>query len=155
MPTYNEKYVQKWIGYLNDIDREMSRLAAQRLGESKNPNAVPALVGTLRNRPDDVRLAAVRSLGQIGDAGAVNALVVLLDDMNPMIASTAADALGDIGDDSAVPALRKVLREYKKSISRHNQIHGDQRGLYTASVSALKRIGTRDALKAVEKYTTW
>ena len=152
MPIYNTQYIEKWIRYLNDTDRDMSRMAAEKLGDTMDTTVVPELINTLANRPDDIRLAAVRSLGKIGDRKAVKPLIKLLDDMNPMIASTAADALGQIGDDSAVPALRDILSTYKNNLGRHNQIHGQNRGLFMAAVYALQAINTPAARSAVDRY---
>lgn len=152
MPTYNANYIEKWVRYLNDTDRDMSRIAAEKLGNTGDVAVVPELVNTLNNRPDDIRLAAIRSLGKIGDPSAVKPLVKMLDDMNPMIASTAADALGLIGDDRAVRPLAKILRDYKSENNRHDQLHGANRGLYMAAVYALQGFKTREARRALEQY---
>lgn len=150
--TRNSRFIEKWVGYLNDIDREMSLIAAQKLGGSGDPAVVPDLIKALKGRPDDVRLAAVRALGSIGDAEATPALIKALDDNNVMIASAAADALGMIRDERAVPALVKILSDYKNNKTRHNQIHGYDRGLYTAAINSLEKINTRDARLALRKY---
>lgn len=145
-------FISKWLGKLNDVDREMSQIAAQKLGSTKNPAVVPELVKVLRNRPDDVRASAIRALAQIGDRTAVPSLLPLLNDINPMIASAAADALGEIGHMSAVPALIDILKNYKQANNRQQQLRGTSRGVYLSSLSALKRIGTVQALRAVEQY---
>lgn len=152
MATYNTTYIEKWIGYLNDIDREMCRLAAEKLGMTGDPQVVPHLVKALKNRPDDVRIAAIRALGLIGDPEAVRPLVDMLHDQNPLVASTAAESLGQIGHSSAVPALRDILRQYKDGSSRHFQIHGSNRGVFMAAIYALQRINTPEARLAVTKY---
>lgn len=147
----NAKYIEKWVGYLNSADREMSRIAANKLGDTKDASVVPYLVKALDNRPDEVRLAATRALGEIGDSAAVAPLIDVLSDKDPLIASAAADSLGAIGSDRAVSSLVRILKEYDKQ-SRHFQIHGYNRGLYMAAVHALQRIGTPAARKAVERY---
>ena len=146
------KYIEKWVGYLNSADREMSRIAANKLGDTKDASVVPELVKALHKRPDEVRLAAVRALGEIGDVSAVKPLIEILQDGDPLIASAAADSLGAIGSDQAVSSLVKILSDYKNKQSRHFQIHGYNRGLYMAAVHALQRIGTPAARKAVERY---
>ncbi len=151
--SQHDLFIQKWVEYLNNAtDAEMSRIAARKLGEARDPVAVPHLLRALENRPDDVRLAAARALGEIRDRQAVKSLVGLLHDRNPLVASAAADALGEIADASAVPALVSILRDYKERSSRHFQIHGYNRGLYMAAVQALNRIGTPEALRAVATY---
>lgn len=152
MPIYNTQYIEKWIRYLNDTDRDMSRMAAEKLGDTMDSSVVPDLVNTLSNRPDDIRLAAVRSLGKLGDNAAVKPLIKLLGDDNPMIASTAADALGQIGHSSAVPALSNILSSYKNDVNRHDQLHGQNRGLFMAAVYALQSINTPAARSAIQRY---
>jgi len=145
-------YIEKWVGYLNDIDHDMSLIAAKKLAKAPDPKVVAELIKSLNGRPDDIRIASTRSLGQIGDRRAVKALVDLLNDSNPLIASAAADALGTIGDASAVPALVGILHDYKTGNSRHFQLHGFNRGLFLASVYALQQINTPEARRALNKY---
>ncbi len=150
--AYSEKYVQKWIRYLNGIDRDMGRLAPEKLAKTGDPSVVPELINSLINRPDDIRINAARALGVIGDSRAVTPLCYLLKDENPLVASTAADALGEIADPGGVAGLIKVLREYKTGRNRLAQIHGYERGVYIAAANALKRIGTPDARAALDRY---
>ena len=152
MPIYNTQYIEKWIRYLNDTDRDMSRMAAEKLGDTMDSSVVPELINTLSNRPDDVRLAAVRSLGKLGDRTAVKSLINLLDDDNPMIASTAADALGQIGHESAVSALKDIHANYTSGKNLHNELHGQNRGLFMAAVYALQTINTPLARSALKRY---
>ncbi|GAB4512931.1 MAG: hypothetical protein OHK0046_13130 [Anaerolineae bacterium] len=150
--TQQQAFIDKWVGYLNANNHEMSLIAAQKLGNVKDSSAVTALIQALKNRPDDVRTLAARSLGLIGDRTAVPALIRLLEDRNAQVASTAADSLGAIGDSSAVPALVKVLQEYKSDGVRHKQLHGFDRGVFTAAVKALQKINTPAARQALTKY---
>lgn len=151
--AYSQAYIDKWVRYLKDVDRDMSRIAAQKLGATGDPSVVPHLADTLRNRPDDVRSAAILALGEIGDAAAVPALVEVLDDSSPHLASAAAEALGRIGDASAVKPLIKVVSHYKQQ-NHHDQLRGFYRGLYLAAIAALERIGTPEAKRAVKQYYT-
>lgn len=145
-------YIEKWVGFLNAVDREMSVMAAQKLSKVRDESVVAELINALTQRPDDVRTAAARSLGDIGDARAVPALMALLDDSNSVLASAAADSLGKIGSEQAVPPLVQILKDYKDGRTRHNQLHGFDRGLYMAAVYALQKIGSPKALSAVKKY---
>jgi HEAT repeat protein len=149
------EYIKKWVGYLDDIDADMSRIACEKLAKTRDPSVVPELAKALHNRPLDVRAAAARALGEIGHPSGVPALIEALRDLEPGVSSAAADALGVIGDASAVPALRQVLHDYKTGINRYNQLHGDFRGLYVAAVQALRQIGTREAQAAIAKYDSW
>ncbi len=151
--SQQKQFVEKWIGYLNSIDHEMSVIAAQKLGKvTDDDNAADELIKSLTKRPDDIRIEATRSLGQMKATRAVPMLVRLLDDPNPMLASTAAEALGIIKDSSSVQPLIKVLEDYKSGRNRHNQLHGFDRGLFMAAVHALEQINTFEARQAVKKY---
>ena len=145
-------YIEKWVGYLQGSEHEMSIVAAKKLGVTKDPSAVAPLIRALHNRPDDLRSVVIRALAEIGDKSATPSLVVLLKDSNPLIASAAADALGVIKDVKAVPHLVQILAEYKSGESRHFQLHGFNRGLFMAVVQALKHIDTREAQIALAKY---
>jgi HEAT repeat protein len=146
------RYIEKWVGYLQGSDHEMCIVAAKKLGATKDPAVVPALIQALVNRPDDLRSAVIRALAEIGDKSATPALIQLLHDPNPLIASASADALGYIRDAKAVPNLIQILADYKTGNSRHFQLHGFNRGLFMAVVQALKAIDTPQARSALEKY---
>jgi HEAT repeat protein len=148
------EYMEKWVDYLHGVDREMSRIACEKLAKLKDPAVVGELAKVLKNRPPEVRAAAVRALGTIGHRSAVPALVEALGDYEPIVSSAAADAIGEIGDASAVPALSRILKNYKEA-DRHHQIHGQARGLYMAAIHALERIGTREAKATIQKYHHW
>lgn len=146
------RFIKKWVGYLHDVDRQMSIIAAGKLGSTKDPNVIPELTKALVKRPDDVRIAAARALGDIGHPSAVPWLKKLLKERNSILASTAAESLGKIGDSSAVPALIEVLESYKSAKSRHDQLHGFDRGVFTEAIYALKKINTVPARQAIAKY---
>jgi len=145
-------FIEKWISKLNDADREMSRIAAEKLGSTKDPAVIPVLVQAVKNRPDEIRVAAVRALGNIRHRSAIPALLPLLRDSNSMVATAAADALGEIGHMSAVSGLIDVCRTYKMNPNRHDQLHGMNRGLYLAALNALRQIDTIQARAAIEKF---
>ncbi len=152
MSSLQQRFIEKWVGYLTDSDREMVLIAVQKLGSTKNAAVVPEIVKVLYNRPEDVRTAAARALGEIGDPSAIPELIKLLNDSNVILAAAAAESLGTIGHPKAVPALVKILKDYKIGLSRHRQLHGYDRGLYMAAVHALQIINTRDARRALNEY---
>ena len=85
-------------------------LAAQGLGLSKQPVAVPSLLAVLTSptaRPA-VRLQAVRGLGRLGDERAVAPLVALLDEqtLDPTLQAEVVTALGAL---KAAPAIDRLL----------------------------------------------
>lgn len=145
------EFIKKWVGHLHGVDREMSRIAAEKLGMTKSKDVVPELTKALINRPPDIRTAACRALGNIADPSAIPALVEVLKDPDSIVSCAAADALGQIGHRSAVPALREVLKEHQKG-GHYDRTRGYDRGLFVACINALQRIGTPDALDAVQRY---
>ncbi len=60
---------------LRSLEWKVRSQAAEKLGESKDPRAVEALVKALKDKDRNVREAAAGSLGRIGDASAVDALL--------------------------------------------------------------------------------
>jgi HEAT repeat protein len=147
----SSEYIKKWVGYLNSVDREMSRIAAEKLGTTGSNTVVPDLIKALTNRPSEIRAAAARALGHIGDPTAVIPLTELLKDNDFVVSCAAADALGEIRHRSAVPALREILRQNRTG-AHFERTHSNDRGLFVAAIHALERIGTVDALEAIRKY---
>ncbi len=91
--------------------------AAERLGTSKSPDAVPALIEALKSDEDlFVRNAAAQSLGQLGDSRAVEPLIsVMLKDI--AVREQASKALADI-DGPIVETRLKSLAHDKDPIAR-------------------------------------
>lgn len=66
-------------GGLADPDPRVRRSAADKLGEMKTREIVPALVGALQDADQGVREEAILSLADLGDPSAVRALRALYD----------------------------------------------------------------------------
>ncbi|NWF67991.1 MAG: HEAT repeat domain-containing protein [Chloroflexi bacterium] len=145
------EYIRKWVNHLHNVDREMSRIAAEKLGQTGDQSVVPDLIRALNNRPSEIRAAAARALGRLGDPAAVPALAVLLSDDDSIVSCAAADALGAIGHRSAVPPLRDVLRGQAGG-AHYERTRAHDRGLFVSALQALQSIGTSDALEAVKRY---
>ena len=65
--------------------------AVQALGEIKDPSAVPALIGALRDPYANIRNNAVQALGEIKDPSAVPALIGTLLDPDLAASRSAAE----------------------------------------------------------------
>lgn len=145
--------LNKWIRILGDTDTEMSKVAAKKLGDMGDQDAVPALIEALETRTYDVCLEAARALGQLGDSRAVPALVRTMNSHHEILVQTAAaQSLGLIGDATAVQALKEVTEDYLKSYrNRYDRLHNNRRGLYTEAIRALKQIGTPEAIRIARK----
>jgi len=94
--------------------QDVSEAAANALVQIGKP-AVPALIETLTNPSERVRIAACTALGQIRDASAAHALIACLDKRD--ISKVAANALVQIGK-PAVPALIEALKSENDFVRR-------------------------------------
>jgi len=149
MASVEEQRLKKWIKVLHDRDAEMSRIAAEKLGEIGNIKAIPELEKALAGRTMFVAANAAKALGRIGHKSSIDSLIkALLDKRQDVVVRTAAaEALGDIGHYTAVEGLEIVVNNYIKKYKndRYNLIQGYERGLFTTSIRSLKRIGTSKA----------
>ena len=154
MGTIENKRLQKWVRVLTEPDIEMSKIAADKLGDMKAVEAVPVLIETLEQRTTFVAVAAAQALGQIQDKSAIRPLIKAMRDHQDIAVQTAAaEALGVIGDrKDAIPALKRMVEDYLKEHSndRYSLTRGYKRGLFTTCIAALKEIGTPDAIRFAE-----
>jgi HEAT repeat protein len=103
-------------------EREFRETATSYLGQAGGKEAVPALVGTLKDSDMGVRRYAALALGRIGPGAceAVPALAVALRDSDGDVRYAAAGALGRIGPaaSEAVPALAVALKDSDVAVRR-------------------------------------
>lgn len=92
---------------------DQSQLAAylESLGRLGDPQAVPALLFSLRHNNPLIRQVAATSLGHIADASAMPGLLESLRDPQPKVRQAAAWSLGQIGQGQAVDGLLKTLQD--------------------------------------------
>lgn len=98
----------KLLEQLQSRERNERITAARALGEYRDPDSVPPLMGAVRSGDRQVAAAAVQSLQEIG-APAVPALVEALQDKDEQVRWYAAKSLSPIGDERAAPALIGAL----------------------------------------------
>ncbi len=96
---------------LRSIDWKVRSQAAEKLGESGDQRAVPALVKALEDKDRNVREAAAGALGNIGNASAVDPLLETLRDSDRSVRRSAAEALGRIGDERVIERLLPLLKD--------------------------------------------
>jgi HEAT repeat protein len=140
--------IQRLIENLRAPDADTRVAAADALGQygalhadaSGLSAAVPSLLAALGDDSRDVRWSAAYALGAIGEAAGVPGLLALLADPGTEggLRLVAIKALGKIGAADAAPALIAILRD------------GESRCLRVAAARSLVRIGTAEALTAVE-----
>jgi HEAT repeat protein len=107
---------QKLIKKLGrDKDPEMRSLAAERLGNMKAAEAVPALAAALKDKDSSVRASAAGALLELGEASkdAMPALQEALLDSDSTTVWNAAGALHNMGvvTTDLMPAYRRLLQD--------------------------------------------
>jgi HEAT repeat protein len=120
--NYQGKGAAFWIAQLKDKDpsnRQEAIKALQQIGQ----DAVPPLIGALRDENSIVRIAAADSLGRIGPEAraAIAPLREALKDDDRSVRRHAAFALGVVDPDnqSVIPALIEALKDNDKEVRRH------------------------------------
>ena len=104
--------VEPLVSVLRDGPPYLHCYAVIALGDTRSPQAVPALIEQLRN--ETTCCQAAKSLGKLGYVSAVPALIEQL--WNETTCCQAAESLGKLGDVSAVPALIEVLSDPAVSV---------------------------------------
>lgn len=154
MSSIEEQRLKKWIAVLNDNDAEMSKIAANKLGEIGNRDAVPHLIRAMQSRTMFVSAASAQALGDIGDKSAVPALIKTMNNhRDAIVQESAVRSLGKLGGAESVRALRTLVESYKENLDgdRYTQLRDYRRGVYTTALEALKQIGSPEALRIVKR----
>ena len=84
---------------LRSISWRVRSRAAEKLGASRDPRAVVALVKALKDKDPNVRAAVAGALGQIGDPKAAAPLVGALKDHDHSVRHAVVQALGTVRDE--------------------------------------------------------
>jgi hypothetical protein len=97
------------VALLRDPDEWTRCDGARRLGDLRDPRAIPELVRALEDPSDLVAKTAAGSLGQLKARNAVPALIAALERGRPQTRATAAWALGELKAETARDALIRAL----------------------------------------------
>jgi hypothetical protein len=127
------------IQALEDSDKRVRGLAARSLGRIGDKRSVGSLVDLLRDSDSEVRSSAIWALGELRDSHAIKPILKRLKDREASVRYDAARALGKLRDPRVIKPLAQALNDKEQIVRR-------------ASAEALTRIGTRDALKAAERW---
>jgi hypothetical protein len=135
-----ENKIVKFISRLSGDNVEQAIRAAQGLGESQEKLAIEALIVTFNNRrlSPRVRLAAAEALVRLESAPIEVSLLGALRSEKPNMRRNAAAVLGHIGAEWCTEPLIVALRDVEEEVR-------------TAAYSALERIGTPEALAALDQ----
>ncbi|MCB9451340.1 MAG: HEAT repeat domain-containing protein [Anaerolineaceae bacterium] len=131
------------IDALADGDDGVRRSAASALGKLGDVRAFEPLIDALADGDDGVRRSAASALGKLGDVRAFEPLIDALADGDDGVRRSAASALGELGDVRAVPALIERLDDTAGQVPFR---------VCNEAASALKRIGTPEAMAAVREW---
>jgi HEAT repeat protein len=149
-----EERLQHWLKTLNEPDANMSKIAAEKLGDLGDSRAVEPLIKTMQTRTPMIAAACALALGNLKDKRAVSHLISALKTSSDVhVQTAAAEALGIMKEVSAVPALKLTVEAYLKTYQndRFNLIRGMNRGLFTTALQALRNIGTREAIRIADQ----
>lgn len=94
---------------LRDPDACVRRMAALKLGHTRDPRGIAALHAALEAPDVAQRAVGALGLGYAEDPAAIDDLGDALDDASPEVRAAAAWALGEIEDARAIPLLIPVL----------------------------------------------
>ena len=146
-PLRNWRYIPTHVllRKLRSESAEMRAYAAEGLGGVGDVHAVVPLIDALTDNNSTVRRFAISSLGKIRDARAIDVLIPFLQDEEPDMRCAAAVALGELGlseDRFSTPPIQ-IIEALIHSITDND------RGVCSAAVVALGRIGSPQAISAL------
>jgi HEAT repeat protein len=167
----HEMPVEVLLDMLNDTDYGIRTIAVRFLGKIRDNRAVLPLIKLLKDKDKSLRAVIISALGAIGDKRAVPDLIRCLKARNFTVRRNAFAAIVDIGDVRAVPTLIGCLehrnwdvrhsavkalgelRDARAVIPLEKRLYNDYiRNVIQAAAEALRKIGTPEALAAVEKW---
>jgi HEAT repeat protein len=103
---------ERSIQALTDQSAPMRAEAAQRLGVSGDPRAVPPLLRALTDPDAGVRASSAQALGRLRAPQSIQGLIQVLADPNSQVCAEAAQALGYFGGQAVNPLLRALSNRW-------------------------------------------
>lgn len=125
---------------LTDANSGVVAVAAQFLGHTGSPQAVPLLTPLIRHGADVVREAALLALAEIGGRDIARPAIPPLKDESIVVRIAAARAIGVAGDVSATTVLVRRL-----------EVEVDE-GVLAELLRSIGRLGAPDALEVLAKF---
>ncbi len=90
----SDSTVQALIALTKNKDREVSRIAAEALGQQSSPEAIQTLIALTKNKDREVSRIAAEALGQQSSPEAIQTLIALTKNEGIGVRGAAAEALG-------------------------------------------------------------
>jgi hypothetical protein len=125
---------------IGDADAAIVAAAAQLMGLTGSPDAVPLLGGLMRHPEDVVREAALYALAEIGGKEIARPAVAALRDPSAPVRAAAARVIAVGGDPTATQALVRRLE------------HEEDEGVLAGMLTAIGRLSSPEALGVLAKY---
>lgn len=139
----NVHAVEPLIRSLQDRNTLVRSFACSALGKLGDVRAVEPLIIALRDSDSGVRQSSARALGRLRDRRAVEPLATTLHDPDGEVRQISAFVLGRLGDKRAVELLISLLEDETEVFPLR---------ICDEAADALERIGTPEALAAVEAW---
>jgi len=134
--TEIDRGILPWLDDLYSEDPRLRLAAVNALGESRNPLAVPDLLGALGDDDRETRLAILRAIGKIADPRALPRLLYILrHHPDSQMREAAAESLGQMDDARVIPGLIAALADKNETVH-----HTARRALVERGDQALARL---------------
>ena len=125
---------------IGDKDDTIVAAAAQFLGLTGSPEAIPLLAGLMRHSQDGVREAALHAMAEIGGKEIARPAVAALRDPSAAVRAAATRVIGVGGDPSASSVLVRRLEQE------------EDEGVLAGILTAVGRLAAPEALGVLAKY---
>lgn len=164
-----EKATQRWVDRMKDANPEGRVAILDLLGRRGDPAALPAIIATMKDPDEKVRVAAIRTAGMAASTEAVAPLAELVISKSPIEATAARNALqripGEAASAAIVAELQKVdpkvraellrvlaVRQAKEHFAAILRYASDaDKGVQAAAVDALGRLAETNQLPVLAK----
>jgi HEAT repeat protein len=119
---------------------EVAAVAAEFLGLTGSPHAMPLLISTTRHADERVREAALLGLAELGGREVSRPAMPALKDESVLVRAAAARAIAAAGDAGATTVLVRRLEQ-----------EADE-GVLAALLKAIGQLGAKEALEVLARY---
>jgi HEAT repeats len=125
---------------LADKNEAVVAVAAEFLGLTGSPQAVPVLVDLVHHRADVVREAALHAMAELGGRDVTRPAMPALKDESAHVRAAAARVIGLGGEASATTVLARRLEQE------------EDEGVLAEMLKAIGRLGAKEALEILARY---
>ncbi len=131
--------VDTLISLLSHRKHRLRWSAANRLGKTKNPQAIKPLIKVMQDLHWLVRLHAVKALGCIGDSEVVKVLIKMIDDECPFVRRRVVTALGKLCEEENDRVIKVLI----------SSLEDNDRFVRSRAVISLRKFGVPFVVDAI------